>query len=305
MPPPSRPHAVRRGRQAPRPKLCQRCGNGGHRAYEALTCPVVSTWLADRTVHPADRHVLSTFDTETVSICAMMYIRTWFGDECVYDLLGSWPFGTNFTKRARSCITLMPTSASSLDGDPLVGRNLVEDLVRDPHVRSCVRTLLANGRGPHFPAGGTVEPASWRGYPFSAYDSGRQKKKAPASQGARLRWKLPHVNLFSLTFEKQRREALKRPASASAARAALVGESAAGRKRRREDEERKKARERDRAEVEQRTCVVCTADAAVVAIVPCGHVCLCQDCEGAMRKHNQRVCPMCRTSIRETLRVFT
>ena len=48
-----------------------------------------------------------------------------------------------------------------------------------------------------------------------------------------------------------------------------------------------------------RTCVICLDAPAEVAFDPCGHLCVC-------REHAERVttCPVCRTPVRERLRVF-
>jgi len=48
-----------------------------------------------------------------------------------------------------------------------------------------------------------------------------------------------------------------------------------------------------------RGCVVCWESDAVVALHPCGHVCLCVKCAP-----QQHTCPMCRAAISGTLRVF-
>jgi len=44
-------------------------------------------------------------------------------------------------------------------------------------------------------------------------------------------------------------------------------------------------------------CVVCWASEAAVALLPCGHVCLCCNCSALS------ICPMCRSDVRSTLRV--
>jgi hypothetical protein len=48
-----------------------------------------------------------------------------------------------------------------------------------------------------------------------------------------------------------------------------------------------------------RQCVVCWDRVAVVALNPCGHVCVCDTCSG-----KQRDCPLCRTRVTLTMRIF-
>lgn len=48
-------------------------------------------------------------------------------------------------------------------------------------------------------------------------------------------------------------------------------------------------------------CAVCWGSPSVLALVPCGHVCLCSVCI-TLLTHNQ--CPICRTTIKDTLRVY-
>ena len=49
----------------------------------------------------------------------------------------------------------------------------------------------------------------------------------------------------------------------------------------------------------QATCVICCERAPAVALQPCGHVCLCQECVPAVQ-----ICPMCRTPVAGSMRVF-
>jgi hypothetical protein len=46
-------------------------------------------------------------------------------------------------------------------------------------------------------------------------------------------------------------------------------------------------------------CIVCWEDKACVALSPCGHVCLCETCAP-----QQRQCPVCRSDVSCTLRVY-
>jgi hypothetical protein len=57
------------------------------------------------------------------------------------------------------------------------------------------------------------------------------------------------------------------------------------------------------AAAEERTCVICDDNAAELAIVPCGHVCLCAECCDTLLVVGPS-CPMCRGVIQSTLKVF-
>lgn len=50
-----------------------------------------------------------------------------------------------------------------------------------------------------------------------------------------------------------------------------------------------------------RLCVVCIDSQYTVAMLPCGHVCMCEQC--AVR-FSQDVCPQCRAPIEDTMRVL-
>jgi hypothetical protein len=54
-------------------------------------------------------------------------------------------------------------------------------------------------------------------------------------------------------------------------------------------------------------CVVCNDATAEMAIVPCGHYCLCENCSKTLitlRNRQRRVCPLCRVPIQKTLKIF-
>ena len=53
-------------------------------------------------------------------------------------------------------------------------------------------------------------------------------------------------------------------------------------------------------------CVICTDAAAEVAVVPCGHRCLCVTCARTLLASPpaQKRCPMCRVGLQSTLRVY-
>jgi len=48
---------------------------------------------------------------------------------------------------------------------------------------------------------------------------------------------------------------------------------------------------------EDHDCVICWSNEAVVALIPCGHVCLCSACSALS------ICPMCRSPVSSTMRV--
>jgi len=50
---------------------------------------------------------------------------------------------------------------------------------------------------------------------------------------------------------------------------------------------------------DDKSCVICLENERCVALIPCGHLCLCKNCCGSQTK-----CPVCRTPIREFLRTF-
>lgn len=46
-------------------------------------------------------------------------------------------------------------------------------------------------------------------------------------------------------------------------------------------------------------CVVCLESPAQVAVIPCGHVCVCTECA-----QQQELCPICRAAVERMLRLF-
>ena len=48
-----------------------------------------------------------------------------------------------------------------------------------------------------------------------------------------------------------------------------------------------------------RQCVCCWDRASTVALRPCGHVCVCDECSG-----NTQSCPLCRTKVSTAMRIF-
>jgi len=51
---------------------------------------------------------------------------------------------------------------------------------------------------------------------------------------------------------------------------------------------------------EDKSCIICLENERCVALIPCGHLCLCRECSASQTK-----CPVCRTPIREFLRTFS
>ena len=50
-------------------------------------------------------------------------------------------------------------------------------------------------------------------------------------------------------------------------------------------------------------CVVCRHQDAVMAIVPCGHVCLCAECSSSIMT-NDKKCPLCRIAIEKIMKIY-
>ena len=53
------------------------------------------------------------------------------------------------------------------------------------------------------------------------------------------------------------------------------------------------------------SCVVCLSEAPTHAFVPCGHRCVCGDCEGLFASGGRRAaCPLCRKEVRACIKIF-
>ena len=63
----------------------------------------------------------------------------------------------------------------------------------------------------------------------------------------------------------------------------------------------------DKSKVRRVSCVVCHDETAVMAIVPCGHHCLCEDCSATIVAcpASSRLCPLCRSYIQSTLKIYS
>ena len=52
-----------------------------------------------------------------------------------------------------------------------------------------------------------------------------------------------------------------------------------------------------------RVCVVCQHQDAIMAIVPCGHMCLCAECSSSIMVNNKQ-CPLCRIDIEKIMKIY-
>ncbi|KAL1517045.1 hypothetical protein ABEB36_000861 [Hypothenemus hampei] len=50
-------------------------------------------------------------------------------------------------------------------------------------------------------------------------------------------------------------------------------------------------------------CVICQERLKCVLLLPCKHICLCQECQEELRYYHE-MCPICRTNIESTMRVY-
>lgn len=51
------------------------------------------------------------------------------------------------------------------------------------------------------------------------------------------------------------------------------------------------------------TCAVCWDQEPDAVIVPCGHLCLCHVCAELVTESGDGLCPVCRMSISQTIRI--
>jgi hypothetical protein len=57
-------------------------------------------------------------------------------------------------------------------------------------------------------------------------------------------------------------------------------------------------------DAEETMCVVCFDAPKDHAIVPCGHICVCEACAEKLTKTRKPTCPVCREPIQQTMKVF-
>lgn len=51
-------------------------------------------------------------------------------------------------------------------------------------------------------------------------------------------------------------------------------------------------------------CVVCDDNKSCYAILPCGHLCLCEECCRMYQQHEKDRCPLCRLNIMSYTRIY-
>ncbi len=59
--------------------------------------------------------------------------------------------------------------------------------------------------------------------------------------------------------------------------------------------------ERDR---EDKLCVICQDKEKCIMILPCRHLCICQDCQGPLLAQDSVSCPICRKPLRQTIKAY-
>ena len=57
-------------------------------------------------------------------------------------------------------------------------------------------------------------------------------------------------------------------------------------------------------QAEEALCVVCMDAPKQHIIIPCGHQCVCEACAQQLTQATPPTCPVCRSLIRETMRVY-
>lgn len=71
-----------------------------------------------------------------------------------------------------------------------------------------------------------------------------------------------------------------------------------------EDRERREEKEDEEGEGRGDKCVVCLGERKCIMLVPCNHVCLCEECAGFIMGEQRRECPMCRGKVTHSMKVF-
>lgn len=52
----------------------------------------------------------------------------------------------------------------------------------------------------------------------------------------------------------------------------------------------------DRIEELDKKCSVCFTNKCKIIFIPCGHLCMCNDCNNRCRQYNMSFCPICRSN---------
>ena len=62
------------------------------------------------------------------------------------------------------------------------------------------------------------------------------------------------------------------------------------------DKEKKIKEKEDRIEELDKKCSVCFTNKSNIIFVPCGHLCMCNDCNNRCTQYNMSFCPICRNN---------
>lgn len=66
---------------------------------------------------------------------------------------------------------------------------------------------------------------------------------------------------------------------------------------------KRNADEREEMVIEENYCIICQENVKDVLLLPCKHVCLCSYCQLKLNRHGRK-CPVCRTNVQRTMKVF-
>ena len=67
---------------------------------------------------------------------------------------------------------------------------------------------------------------------------------------------------------------------------------------------RLKRKRDDESECLSNVCVICHSNQSTKAVIPCGHMCLCDNCADVMAADLVEKCPICRGPLQDTMRIF-
>ena len=61
-------------------------------------------------------------------------------------------------------------------------------------------------------------------------------------------------------------------------------------------------------EREDKLCVICQDREKCIMILPCRHLCICQDCQVTLMQRtdqaHSRTCPICRKNVKQTIKAY-